>query len=662
MSEVGTRYELLFSEFPLGKLRLRSRLVGLPHGSAHIQLGTPDDDDLAYWEARARGGAALLTVGGSIVHPSTALLNRWLNEVYNPAAFGQLEKRAKLVHAQGAYITTQLVHLGRENIGGESEYGMVAPSALRSLRTPTIPHPLGLDEVLELVESFVQCSVNLRDLGYDGVELHAAHGYLMAQFLSADANRREDEYGGSLEGRTRFVEEVIAGVRARCGRDFLLGVRLTAEEEYPAGMHIEDTVAIARRLAAAAPPDYFSITHGMRGAYVKDVTQPNGVAVGSAAAVKAAVGIPVLVGNRVIGPDMMEGILRRGDADLVGTARGFVADPELARHAAAPDPRAIRPCIGCNQECRSFPGGLKCAANPRTGRELWYAEKLIQPRRAKQRFTVVGGGPAGLEAARFAAELGNSVTLHEQAGELGGQLRLAAAVKSRAAIIALVDHLEYEARRLGVEVRLGSRATAETLAADGADAILLATGARAVAPGWERVDGAQVVTVWDVHAGRRPEGATALVVDDGSGFWEAVGAAEHLADQGLRVHLATPAHGIGLAIPFESISPLLHRLGERQVTFHEHVRVVQVEAGRARLADLLTGAERTVEADFVAGHAGVVADSELAATFAGSDRVVRTIGDCVSPRRIGQAQFDADKAVLELVAEGARPRPAARAW
>jgi 2,4-dienoyl-CoA reductase (NADPH2) len=265
MTATDTARDLLFSEFRVGNFTLKNRLVGLPHGTARIQKGVPDDDDVAYWERRAAGGAALLTVGGSIPHRTSTQFNRWLNEVYNPAAFAQLEKRAQAVHRHGAYIVTQLVHLGREGIGGDSEFAMVAPSPVRSFRTPTIPHGLDRDEVEELIESFVQSSVNLRDLGYDGVELHAAHGYLIAQFLSADANRREDEYGRDLHGRTRFLEKIISGVRERCGANFLLGVRLSAEEEYPGGMRLQDTLAIVNHLAEVARPDYININHGVRG-------------------------------------------------------------------------------------------------------------------------------------------------------------------------------------------------------------------------------------------------------------------------------------------------------------------------------------------------------------------------------------------------------------
>jgi 2,4-dienoyl-CoA reductase (NADPH2) len=664
MIEVGPAFEVLFSEFSLGKLRLRNRLVGLPHGTARVYKGVPDDDDIAYWERRAAGGVAMLTVGGSIAHPTTSPPNRWLTETWNPAAFGQLERRARAVHAQGAHILTQLVHLGREALGQADtvENPLLGPSEHHSLFTPHYPHPLSRDEIEELIESFVACSVNVRDLGYDGVELHAAHAYLIAQFLSADANRREDEYGGDLAGRMRFLEKVIAGVRERCGPDFLLGVRLSAEEEYPEGMHLEDTLAIVRRLAEVAPPDYLNITVGMRGAYVKDVTQAPGPAVPAAAAVKAAVSLPVVVGHRIVGAEMAEGILKRGAADLVGTARALIADPHWVRKAAAGELRSIRPCIGLNQECRSFPGGILCAVNARTGRERWFDEQLAAPRRSGLRLTVVGGGPAGLEAARFAAELGAKVVLYERRAELGGQMKLAARVRSRAAVFNLISHLEHEARRLGVEIRLGTEAAADLVATDDADAIILATGARAVPPAYERDEGAQVVSVWDLLADARPSGSRALVVDDGSGFWEAVSAAEMLGDEGYTVHLATPAAMVGAAIPFESIRPLLQRLGRCGVTFHQHSRVTRVRPGRVSLTHLLTGEPAELQVDFVAGHAGAVSDDELLAHVSGEGRIVRTIGDCVSPRKLTTASYEADRTVLELTRAGAEPRRTARAW
>jgi 2,4-dienoyl-CoA reductase (NADPH2) len=392
--------------------------------------------------------------------------------------------------------------------------------------------------------------------------------------------------------------------------------------------------------------DYLNVTLGQRGGYVKDISHPEGVAVDAAAAVKAITTLPVVVAGRIVDPAHAEAILERGAADLIGMARGLVADPAWPRKAAAGAARSIRPCIGVNQECRTFPGGILCAANARAGRERWFAAALAAPRRAGMRIGVVGGGPAGLEAARFAAELGGEVVLWERAPRLGGQLRLAAAVRSRAGLLALTDHLEHEARRLGVEVRLGE----EPDGLDDFDAVIAATGAAAVAPPFG-------VSVWDVLAGARPAGERAVVVDDGSGSWDAVSAAESLADAGCRVALVTPARSVGAAIPFESVAPLLRRLGERAVALHELTRVTGFADGVARLESALTGEPRELAADFVAVHAG--AESNEAA-LAGA--VVRAIGDCVAPRGLTQAIWEADRAVLELLKAGVELRPTARAW
>jgi 2,4-dienoyl-CoA reductase (NADPH2) len=427
-------------------------------------------------------------------------------------------------------------------------------------------------------------------------------------------------------------------------------------------MHLPDTLDIVQRLAGAAPPDYFNITHGVRGAYVKDVTQPNGVAVESAAAVKAATSIPVLVGNRIQGARLAAQILQRGAADLVGTARALIADPDWVNKARTGEDAGIRPCIGINQECRSFPEGILCAVNPRTGRERWFDAQLAEPRRSGLRLVVAGAGPAGLEAARFAAELGAQVTLYERAEEVGGQVRLAAAVASRAGVLDLVPSLEHEVRRLGVDVRLGTDATVDLLAGAGADAVILATGARDERPAFAASAGAPVITAWDALRSNRPEGSRALVVDDGSGFWEAVSAAEALADAGLEVQLATPAAAVGAAIPHESIWPLLRRLGDRGVTLHAHARVTGIDPGQVTLADLFTGRPATLAVDFVVAHAGARANDELEAPLSATGLTVRTIGDCTSPRRISHAMWEADKAVLELTRADAAPRPAARAW
>ena len=655
-------FATLFTPISLGRLELKNRIIGVPHGTAMADRGVPTDDDIAYWEARAAGGVGAVITGATTTHPTGMLRDRRRAELWNPDSLRALARRAERVHRYGAAIFCQLTHLGREGVGGTSEYAPVAPSAVRSPRDASTPHPLTGDEIEELIEAFVAGAANVREAGYDGVEIHAAHGYLIAQFLSAASNVRDDEYGGELRGRMRFLERIITGIRNRVDSGCVVGVRLSADEQVPHGMGIDDTVAIADRLTALGGVDYLSITLGQRGAYVKDISHPEGVAVDAAAAVKQRTSLAVVVAGRIVDPAMAEDVLQRGAADLVGMARQLIVDPQWPVKAATGMTRSIRPCIGLNQECRTFPGGILCAASARAGRERWFEQQLRVRRRSGLRLAVAGGGPAGLEAARFAAELGATVTLYERADALGGALRLAAAVASRAGVFALIPHLEHEARRFGVEIRLQSEVPGD-LAREGLDAIVIATGARALEPEFERDRGARVVTVWDVLGGTTPDCMRAVVVDDGTGFWEAVSAAELLADGGASVALISPAASIGAAVPFESIGPLLRRLGERRVGLHPFTRVTGTQNGTVSAEHVLTGEPFEFDADFVAAHAGTTSNDELVDMLADDDKVtVRTIGDCVSPRRLTHAIWDADRTVLELMRADARPRTTPRAW
>ncbi len=657
-------FETLFSPARLGPLRLKNRIVAVPHGTAMTNRGVPTDDDIAFWEARAAGGVAAMITGATTTHRSGVLRDRRRAEPWNPDALAQMARRAERVHRHGAAILCQLNHLGREGVGGASEYAPVGPSAIRSPRDASTPHPLTAAEIEELIEAFIAGAVDVRGAGYDGIELHAAHGYLIAQFLSPASNRREDEYGGELSGRMRFLERIIAGIRERCDADCVLGVRLSADEEIPEGMHVDDAIAIAQRLSERGGVDYLSITLGQRGAYVKDITHCEGVAVDAAHAVKQHTTLPVLVAGRIVDPTMAEAILQRGAADLVGMARQLIVDPEWPAKARHGMTRSIRPCIGLNQECRTFPGGILCAASARTGRERWFDERLLAPRRRGLRVAVVGGGPAGLEAARFAAELGADVVLYEREERLGGQLRLAAAVPSRAGVFALILHLEHEARRLGVDIRTGAEITPGRFGeiANAADAIILATGARPLAPVFQHDGSARLTTVWDLLGGAHVDGKHAVVADDGTGFWEAVSAAELLGDAGLSVALLTPARSVGAAIPFESIGPLLGRLGQRRVSLHPLVHVNGIRNGNVTLVHALTGDRLELPADFVAVHAGTISNDGLAALPPESGAIVRTIGDCVSPRRLTHANWDADRTVVELMRADSQPRPTPRAW
>lgn len=270
-------YPHLFSSFNLGSLSLKNRIVATAHATAKIADGLPTDEDLAYWEKLALGGAGLLITGGTVVHPSSTLRRRMLSEAYLEETIPKYRQRAEVIHAHGAKVIGQILHLGREMIGGESDHPLRAPSSVKSPRAQYRPVELTYEDITEIIDAFAISASNLNKAGYDGVEIHAAHGYLVAQFLSPATNYRTDKYGGSLEGRMRFLLEIIEAIRQSTNPEFVLGIRLSADEEISDGLHLSDTLEIVNKLGKLNNVDYLNITLGIRGAYVKDLTTPQGI-------------------------------------------------------------------------------------------------------------------------------------------------------------------------------------------------------------------------------------------------------------------------------------------------------------------------------------------------------------------------------------------------
>lgn len=633
-----TDFPHAFSPFTLGPLTLRNRLVALPAGTSMATDGVPTHGDQEHFERLAAGGVGLIVGGATVVHPSTTLRSRKLVEAYRDEVVPALTEKAAGVHRYGAKIIGQLCHLGREFIGGESDSPPSAPSPVKTVRDAYPPHEMSVEEIRDVVDGWGVSAANLARAGYDGAEIHAAHGYLPAQFMSELTNGRIDAYGGSFERRMRFVDEVVAAMRAAMPENMVLGVRLSGEEEIPGGMGIEDCVRIARHLAESGSVDYFSITHGTRGKYVKDATHPDGVAVDSAARVRSETGLPVLVGQRIRDAATADHIVKSGKADLVGMARALLADPDLPNKSAEGRMGEIRGCLGINQDCRAFDPHLHCAVNAEIGRGR-HRNVGVRAATTKDVY-VVGGGPAGLEAARVAAGRGHRVTVFEAASELGGAVRVAALSPHRATLIDVVDYLSAEMRRLRVDVNLGAEIGRDDLSelADAADHVVVATGSR---PGPVPAGRAlTVVTVDDVLAGRIPaEVGRAIVYDESDGFWPGYSAAEALVARGWDTRVVTPLTALASRVPAESVGPLLGRLGSAGARFHVATGLElpgsdDEEGGR--LVPVFGGGETALDADLVVWHRLRTAVDRLARAL-GRREDVSVIGDCVTPRRISHA-------------------------
>jgi 2,4-dienoyl-CoA reductase (NADPH2) len=415
-------------------------------------------------------------------------------------------------------------------------------------------------------------------------------------------------------------------------------------------MGIQDTARVAAQLARSSAVDYLSITLGTRGYYVKDVTQPEAPATRAARVIREASGLPVIIGQRITTPEVAERLLERGDADLIGMARAFITDPDWVVKARDGQSDRIRPCIGLNQDCRAFAPHLHCAVNPVAGRETLPQFGASRPTTSPRRIAVVGAGPAGLEAARVAALRGHRVTLFEATDSIGGQFLYASSVPHRQPLRHFIDHQQNELRHLRVHVELGVRIDEPAQLEGQFEVAILATGAIAKPlPG--EFAGDRVLTWFDVLAKGAPAPAAdnrAVMVDDGSAFWWTYGVAEALAEAGWRVLIATPSSAIAGSIPSESVGPLLARLGRASTEYRVLTTLYEVASDGARLVNITSGEEEVVPCGLIVVQTGRSPVTSLTEKFQSSGMEFHTIGDCVTPRRMSHAVFEAHRLAGEL--------------
>lgn len=633
------------SPVTVGGLTLRNRLVVSAHGLATVTHGAPDAQDEAYWSRLARGGAGLIIAGGTQVSPESMPRNRILTEAYDKRAAPGLAARAAAMRSGGAVAGIQLGHLGRETLGAGTFLPFVSPSPVTGPREPAPARPLGTDEVARVTEDFRLSARRCAEAGFGVVEIHAAHGYLLAQFLSRSANTRQDRYGGDPANRARALAEVVQAVRDGAGRDVVVGVRVSAEGDGPSHLRLEELVELLRHVQAAAPFDYLNLTWGDRGRYVPDMATARPPLLGRTRELRDALGVPlVLCAAFRRSADIAEA-LETGAADLVGSACAHIADPDFATKVLDGRDDDIRPCVACLQDCRSYePTGL-CAVNP----DLAPAGAPRKPalpwrpaghRPEGPRVVVVGAGPAGLEfAVTAAARPAVEVTVLERSGRIGGQLRSAANAPHRAG---WSDLLAYYRRRLdvlGVDLRLGTEVTEADLS--GADEIVWATGAREDAPSL-----AGAVTSEDLlldAAVLRSGARSVAVCDDGFGSWLGISAIEAALTAELPVTLVTPGAGFASGIPGESRTQLLERLTNRPLDVRLLTAPARWSDGVLHLHTVLDGAEHAVRADLV-----VQVGTRRPRPVPFPDMPATWVGDAVAPRGVSHAIAEGRAAAEEL--------------
>ncbi|MFN8557034.1 MAG: FAD-dependent oxidoreductase [Dehalococcoidia bacterium] len=471
----------LFEPIKLNRFTIRNRIAMLPHVTNLADGGFPSDASVAYYAERAKGGVGMIIQESGQIMPAATLGPKSIRG-WDPAVVPHARRVTEAVHQHGAHIVWQILHSGRQMASMWSREYIWAPSALRSPNAREVPHAMTKDDIKTAVRAYAQTARHAKLAGYDGVEIHSAHGYLPQQFMSPLANVRTDEYGGSLENRTRFVREVIEAVREELGPDLILGIRISGDEFAEGGLSIEEMDDIAPILEGTGCLDYLNVSHcvynGLSAAtMIPDMSWPQTAFVYLAERIKAAVDhTPVVTVGRIIDPVKAEEIIEQGQADMVGMVRALIADPELPNKAKAGAIDEVRYCIGCNQGCvgRGHAGfSIGCLVNPVAGREFEWSELPVAEK--KKNVMVVGGGPAGMEAARVAALRGHNVTLYEKEPALGGAANLASAIPFRAEFGGLQKWLIGSLQRLEIKVITNHAVTLDQIRTE-TRTVVIATG------------------------------------------------------------------------------------------------------------------------------------------------------------------------------------------
>ncbi|MBI2866640.1 MAG: FAD-dependent oxidoreductase [Chloroflexi bacterium] len=622
-------FKKLFTPIALGPLSLANRIVMPPMTTRY---GNPDGSVSPrireYYAARARGGAGLIIVEMACVtqdeRSMPCQLALWSDELV--PGFKAL---VDAVHSGGSPVFLQLQHSGREAIKGDADGAAVAPSPIRGGRG--VPRELTPGEIGPLVQDFAAAAVRAKAAGFDGIELHAAHIYLIHQFLSPLSNHREDEYGGSVEGRARFALEVLTEARKRVGREFPISFRINGSDFREGGITLDQAARIACLLEEAGAT-CIHVSGGTVGTIhmsTAGATQAPGFLVPLAAGIKKAVSLPVITVGRITDPLLAEQVLMEGKADLVAMGRALIADPELPNKARAGRLEDVRRCIACCNCMRPVEGPV-CTVNPAAGKE---AQSAVLPAQKARKVVVVGGGPGGLEAARVAASRGHQVTLYERAEKLGGQLNLAAVPPHKQEVSHFTDYLVSQVGKLGVKVVLGEEATPEALRRAGAEAVIIAAGSRPKGLNIPGAKGSHVVDAWAVVSGAATTGDRVVVIGGGQVGCET---ALLLRSQGKQVTTVEmlPELLVGLEPP-RVRSDLLWQLKQAGVVVRTGWKAEEIT--REGVVMATPEGKRALEADSIVIAAGALPNNGLAQALDGGPFELHVIGDAAQPRRIADA-------------------------